>query len=187
MPSVVCVRSLVPNEKNSASRAIWSAATHARGSSIIVPTRYFTVTPFSANTCFAVSWTIFAWAFNSGRKPTSGIITSGSTGVPDFCTSQAAPLGPERHRLLGLVGLVGVGADAQLALAVGPLHQLGELLVDLGLLRLERLLDEDLQHLARLGGDLPLQHLAGEAVDGHEVAVLEDLALHPDGAGLVVD
>ena len=37
-PSVVCVRSLVPNEKKSACSAIWSAHSAARGSSIIVPT-----------------------------------------------------------------------------------------------------------------------------------------------------
>ena len=37
-PSAVCVRSLVPNEKNSACCAISPAAKQARGSSIIVPT-----------------------------------------------------------------------------------------------------------------------------------------------------
>ena len=84
MPRPVCVRSLVPKLKNSASLAIWSATTQARGSSIIVPTRYVTLTPFSANTFSAVSWTIFAWAFSSGRKPTSGIMISGSTLMPSF-------------------------------------------------------------------------------------------------------
>ena len=38
MPSVVCVRSFVPKEKNSASSAILSAVAQARGISIIVPT-----------------------------------------------------------------------------------------------------------------------------------------------------
>jgi hypothetical protein len=38
MPKVVCVRSLVPKLKNSASSAIWSAVRAARGSSIMVPT-----------------------------------------------------------------------------------------------------------------------------------------------------
>ena len=37
-PSAVWVRSLVPNEKKSAWRAMRSAMKHARGSSIIVPT-----------------------------------------------------------------------------------------------------------------------------------------------------
>ena len=37
-PSAVCVRSLVPKEKKSASSAISSARRQARGSSIIVPT-----------------------------------------------------------------------------------------------------------------------------------------------------
>jgi len=40
MPYVVCVRSLVPNEKNSAVSAISAAFSAARGSSIIVPTWY---------------------------------------------------------------------------------------------------------------------------------------------------
>ena len=38
MPKVVCVRSLVPNEKNSALSAISPAIRAARGSSIMVPT-----------------------------------------------------------------------------------------------------------------------------------------------------
>jgi len=38
-PKVVWVRSLVPKLKNSASLAIWSANSAARGNSIIVPTR----------------------------------------------------------------------------------------------------------------------------------------------------
>ena len=38
MPSVVCVRSLVPKEKNSAASAISAARSAARGSSIMVPT-----------------------------------------------------------------------------------------------------------------------------------------------------
>ena len=37
MPNVVCVRSLVPNEKNSAEPAMLPASIAARGSSIIVP------------------------------------------------------------------------------------------------------------------------------------------------------
>ena len=58
MPSVVCVRSLVPKLKNSAFFAICSATTVARGTSIIVPTRYSTSTFFSAKTLAAVSRTI---------------------------------------------------------------------------------------------------------------------------------
>jgi hypothetical protein len=38
MPKVVCVRSLVPKEKNSAVSAISPALRQARGSSIMVPT-----------------------------------------------------------------------------------------------------------------------------------------------------
>ena len=52
-PNVICVRSLVPNEKNSASPAISSAVIAPRGTSIIVPTRYFTLTPCSFITASA--------------------------------------------------------------------------------------------------------------------------------------
>ena len=38
MPKVVCVRSLVPKEKNSAASAMSPARNAARGNSIIVPT-----------------------------------------------------------------------------------------------------------------------------------------------------
>ena len=38
-PNVIWVRSLVPNEKNSATPAIASATSAARGVSIMVPTR----------------------------------------------------------------------------------------------------------------------------------------------------
>ncbi len=55
MPNVVCVRSLVPNEKNSASRAMSSAVSAARGISIIVPNWYFTRTPCSFITARASS------------------------------------------------------------------------------------------------------------------------------------
>ena len=58
---------------------------------------------------------------------------------------------------------------------VGPLHQLGELLIDARLLRLERLVDQHLDHLARLGRHLAGHDLAGEAVDADEVAFLEDV------------
>ncbi len=50
MPIVVCVRSLVPKEKNSPTSAISPAISAARGSSIIVPTLYSTVSPRSAKT-----------------------------------------------------------------------------------------------------------------------------------------
>ena len=62
----------------------------------------------------------------------------------------------------GLSALVRI---LQLADRVGPVHQLGELLIDLRLLRLQRLVDQHLHDLARLGGDLAGHDLAGEAVD----------------------
>ena len=70
-PSVVCVRSLVPNEKKSASRAISSAIRQARGSSIIVPI-FASSTPVSAATRSMSS----RISDSSRSYATSGTITS---------------------------------------------------------------------------------------------------------------
>ena len=60
-PSVICVRSFVPNEKNSATSAIWLAVTAARGTSIIVPTMYSILSLRSEKTCSAVESMICFW------------------------------------------------------------------------------------------------------------------------------
>ena len=90
MPSVVCVKSFVPKLKNSATTAISSAVIAPRGISIIVPTRYLKVTPFSFITSAATRRTIFSWFASSFTLPTSGIITSGSTLIPFAWTLAAA-------------------------------------------------------------------------------------------------
>ena len=76
-PKVVCVRSLVPKEKNSASFAISSATRAARGNSIMVPTRYSTFVPFLFEYFFATRRTIAAWLAISFSVAVSGIMTSG--------------------------------------------------------------------------------------------------------------
>lgn len=53
IPKVVCVRSLVPKEKNSAASAITCARSAARGNSIMVPVRYSSVMPVSSATSAA--------------------------------------------------------------------------------------------------------------------------------------
>ena len=84
MPSVVCVRSLVPKLKNCGF--LGDLVGHDAGP------RHFdhradevgaSVRPSPANTSSAVSCTI-AWPGSStpARKPTSGIMISGSTFVP---------------------------------------------------------------------------------------------------------
>ena len=60
-PSVICVRSLVPNEKNSATSAIWWAVTAARGTSIIVPIMYSRRSLRSEKTFSAVWSMMFFW------------------------------------------------------------------------------------------------------------------------------
>ena len=52
-PNVICVRSLVPNEKYSASVAIFPAVSAARGVSIIVPISKSMRTPSSVKTSSA--------------------------------------------------------------------------------------------------------------------------------------
>ncbi len=68
--------------------------------------------------------------------------------------AQADPFGAERDGLGSLIGLVGIGADLQLADGVGPFHELGILLIHARLFRLHRLVDQNLHDFARLGGDL---------------------------------
>ena len=76
-PSVVCVRSLVPNEKKSAVSAISSARMQARGSSIIVPQRYSTDGSSAATRSVSARR-----RRSSSPKPTSGSMISTSGGVP---------------------------------------------------------------------------------------------------------
>ena len=95
--------------------------------------------------------------------------------------AEADAFGAKRHGVSRLVRLVGVGPDLQGPVLVRPLHDLGERLVDRGVLGIERLLDQDLQDLGGLGADLALEHLAGRAVDGDPVAFFESAALDRHG------
>jgi hypothetical protein len=91
-PKVSCVRSFVPNEKNCASAAISSAVIAPRGTSIIVPTRYLTLTPCSFITSPATRSTIAFWSRSSFTCPTSGIMISGTTFSPSLLSWQAASM-----------------------------------------------------------------------------------------------
>ena len=82
MPRVVCVRSLVPNEKNSAASAMSPARSAARGSSIMVPTWYSKLAPVSFCTASAMATMRSLTRSSSGLVMTSGTITSGMTGCP---------------------------------------------------------------------------------------------------------
>ena len=312
-PKVICVRSLVPNEKNCASVAISSAVRAPRGTSIIVPTRYLILISCSFITSAATRSTMIFWSRSSLTRPTSGIMTSGSDLEPflrqlagrledgprlhlgDLGIRDAEPhaavaehrvelvqlldavqqgllrgqlggvaarglelrdldhqvfalrqelvqrridradgdrlavhglehavevaalqrqqlgqrgpavllvvgedhalhlldaalaeehvlgaaqpdaAGAERVRQLGLVRLVGVGADAERADLVGPAEQRREAPVDVRLLRLH-LAGEHLEDLARPGGHLAELHFAREPVEGEPVAFLHGLA-----------
>ena len=82
----------MPNEKNSASWAILSAMSAARGTSIIVPIVYLTGTPIRATTPSA---TFFVWSCVTCISPTvpvSGIMISGSTFTPCSAAMQAASM-----------------------------------------------------------------------------------------------
>jgi hypothetical protein len=81
---------LVPNEKNSASFATSSAVRAALGISIIVPTRYFKLTPASLITASAVSTTTALTYCNSLTSLINGIIISGTTLPPLALTAIAA-------------------------------------------------------------------------------------------------
>ena len=81
----------MPNEKNWAPAPTISAAVSAaRGSSIIVPTRYCTSTPDSRATSSATRRMMSRWLLNSWYTATSGTITSGSTRMPRLVALVAA-------------------------------------------------------------------------------------------------
>ena len=83
-PKVVWVRSLVPNEKNSAVSAISPARSAARGSSIMVPTRYSSFWLDELLTSSATRSITTFMRSSSFFVATSGIMISGITVLPAF-------------------------------------------------------------------------------------------------------
>ncbi len=83
---------MVPKLKKSATSAISLASSAARGTSIIVPTRYGTFTPDAARIRSATRTVIARRSASSRRKPTSGIMISGLTSTPFFFTATAASM-----------------------------------------------------------------------------------------------
>ena len=88
-PQPIWVRSLVPNEKNSATCAIWPAVSAARGTSIIVPISVCTLVPVSAATSASTRSVSSRATSSSCTAPTSGIMISGC-GSPPAATRSAA-------------------------------------------------------------------------------------------------
>ena len=89
-PQVVCVRSLVPKEKNSADSAIRSAVSAARGSSIMVPIANPKGQPFLASTSRRTRSASARVKSNSAAVATSGIMISALGSLPRARSAQAA-------------------------------------------------------------------------------------------------
>ena len=89
--------------------------------------------------------------------------------------AQADARRAEQPRHARVLRRVGVRAHAHRADRVRPLQQAIEIAEDFGLLRLHRLLDEDLDHFGRPRRKLVADDLAGGAVDRQPVAFLERL------------
>ncbi len=100
-----------------------------------------------------------------------------------FGAAEADAGGSEGDGVGHLVGLVGVGADVEFAVFVGPAHELGVVLVGGGVFGVEGLFDEDLDDFGGGGFEFACEDFARGAVDGEEVAFFEDAAA--DGEGLV--
>src|SRR5580704_9437843 len=82
MPNAVCVKSLVPKEKNSAVSAISPAISAARGNSIMVPTWYFSLALLSAATVCAMASMRSLTRSSSALLAISGTMISGATLTP---------------------------------------------------------------------------------------------------------
>ena len=89
--------------------------------------------------------------------------------------AQADAFGAHLDGAVGVARDVGVGADAQLAVLVGPLHELVVLLEEQALVGLQHAV-LDLDDLGGLDLDLPDVDRAGEAGEADVVAFADDLA-----------
>ncbi len=79
--------------------------------------------------------------------------------------AQADAFRAEGDGVFYLIGLIGVGANAQLAVLVGQLHQRVVILKHFAIGRLQRLADEHLLQFAIGGFDRAVENFAGRAVD----------------------
>src|SRR5690606_21056048 len=93
----------------------------------------------------------------------------------------------ERHRVAGLLGVVGVRADDHAGRLRAPLHQLLEVGEGAALARRGVAADETLHHFGRGGLDFTRVHRTGRAVDGQVVALVEHAAVDGQRALLVID
>ena len=89
-PRAICVRSLVPKEKKSATSAISPAVIAARGTSIMVPTVNGTLIDALSMTARAVCSMSSRRMRSSAAVPASGIMISGNTLTRSRASSQAA-------------------------------------------------------------------------------------------------
>ncbi len=89
-PKVICVRSLVPKEKNSASSAISSAVSAALGISIMVPTMYSSFLSAFSMHFSAVATTVALTFISSFFSPTRGIMISGTMSLPSSADASIA-------------------------------------------------------------------------------------------------
>ena len=104
-----------------------------------------------------------------------------------FGAREADARGAERDGVLGLLGRVGIGADLQPGDLRAPLHQRGIHPVSFALLRVERLLDEDLDDFRGGSRELAGINVPGCPVDGKEIPFLERLAVHGESLGAVIN
>ena len=95
--------------------------------------------------------------------------------------------GAESQRGLGLLGIVGIRANAELGDFRAPIHELLEVFDLLGFQGRLVAVDETGDDLGGLGGELAGVNIAAGAVDREVIAFFEDLAFDRDGALVVVD
>ena len=87
--------------------------------------------------------------------------------------AEADAFGAESDGVFDLIGLVGIGAQTELAILVGQLHQRVVILEDFAFAGGERFADEHLLEFAVGGFDGTVEDFAGRAVDADGVAFAE--------------
>ena len=106
-----------------------------------------------------------------------------------FRATKSDTFGTEGYGIFSLIGLIGIGADAELAAAIGPLHKLVVESPYGGIFRFQGFVDKDLDDFRVSGWYLSGDDLPGSAVNREIIAISEHqiVSLNAQFAFLIID